>query len=206
MPRERKPRSPKRKIPRPANVVDIKDKLLDKLTEEIVSVTSEMTERLDATIADALDIYRTWEHDNPDTALKAHHKLAMIRYGFVGPGGFARCHQPHRLPETAFFLAKGGIDERIQRDEDAAELVMCPAMQAERCQGVWRAMRIPPCQLLLLEVLQGLGGGVLDDSVDEVLSDWACARDQEETDPAPASFARAARLVRKYGLRWARMK
>jgi hypothetical protein len=198
MSRGPKKRSPKRKTTRASNVVDIQEKRVEKLTERVVSLSEAITKGVDARVAALLDLYRTWERQHPDDALKPHHKLAMVRYGFVGPGGFTRCHEPHRLPQIAFLLADGGVDERIERDNDASEVVMCPAMEAGLCQGAWRAMQMPPCHLLLLEVYQGLGGGAMDDAVDQVLDDVGCWYDPDDNDELKESFARAERLLRKY--------
>jgi hypothetical protein len=197
MSREPKNRPPKRKATRAANVVDLQEKQLEKLTEEVVSLGEQLTKGVEARVAAILDVYRTWERQHPDDAVKPHHKLAMIRYGFVGPGGFTRCHELHRLPETAFFLEDGDIDERIRRDDDASKVLMCPAMEAGRCQGAWRAMQMPPCYVLLLEVYQGLGGGAMDDAVDEILDDWGLWRGPDENEEVKESFARAERLLRE---------
>lgn len=176
-------------------VVDINAKRVEKLADQIGSLAQAMSRGMDEAVATMVGTYRDWERANPDLALKPRHKLEMVRFGFVGPGGFERCHDPTRLPDTAFFLPEGGVSREIERDIDAAEVLMCPAMQDGVCQDVWRQMKMPPCCLLLLEVHHGLGGGAYDDSVQMVVDDWG-----KWTAPEAyaASFARAEQAVRKH--------
>lgn len=176
-------------------VVDLADKRVDKLSGEIQSLAKAMCAQLDEQVATIVGQYRQWENEHSEIALQPKHKLAMVRYGFVGPGGFERCHEPHRLPETAFFLDDGDVDAQIRRDHDAAEVLMCPAMEAGRCKGVWSGVRMPPCYLLLLEIHDGLGGGAIDDSVQEVVDDVGCWGGPEQ---CAESFARGERAVSKY--------
>lgn len=178
-----------------AEVVSLSHKRVEKLTGEIQTLAKAMTAQTDEQVATIVGQYRQWELEHPETALHPKHKLAMVRYGFVGPGGYVRCHEPHRLPQTAFFLDDGGVDEQIRRDQDAAEVVMCPAMEAGLCKGVWSAVRMPPCYLLLLEVYDGLGGGAIDDSVQEVVDDVGLWDGPEQCEE---SFARGERAVKKY--------
>lgn len=146
-------------------------------------------------VAQRVGAYRDWEGAHADLALKPRHTLAMVRLGFVGPGGFERCHEPDRLPETAFLLEDGDVAEEVRRDHTASEVLMCPAMQDGVCQGVWQNMKTPPCYLLLLEVYHGLGGGAADDSVQEVVDDYGKWGGPEEY---AESFARAERTVQQY--------
>lgn len=195
MARKRKKPTRKRKAASTGGVVDIRVKQVEKLGEQIQLHARALTQGIDEQIARLVGAYHDWERAHADVALKPRHKLAMVRLGFVGPGGFERCHDPERLPETAFFLEGGGVDDQIRRDHDAAEVLMCPAMQDGVCQGVWRSMQMPPCYLLLLEVYHGLGGGALDDSVQEVVDDVGKWGGPEQ---CAESFARAEQTVRHY--------
>ena len=177
------------------DVIDLGAKRAEKMTDEILSLGRALTRTVDEAVANIVGGYRAWEGANPDLALKPRHKLAMVRLGFVGPGGFNRCHEPHRLPETAFLLEDGDVSEEIRSDHRASEVIMCPAMEANVCQGAWRGMQMPPCYLLLLEVHHGLGGGALDDRVQEVVDDFGQWGGPEEY---AESFARAERSVQRY--------
>jgi hypothetical protein len=194
-PRKRKKPTRKRKVDRADGVIDLDLKRAEKITEKLSSLGQAVRQRLDEQVAHIVGAYRKWEQTHPDLALKPRHKLAMVRLGFVGPGGFERCHEPGRLPESAFFLEDGDVSEQIRRDHKASEVLMCPAMQAGVCQGAWRGMRMPPCYLLLLEVHHGLGGGALDDSVQEVVDDFGKWGGPEEY---ADSFARAEQTIRKH--------
>lgn len=198
--RKRKPKAKARtqakiKAAPVATVVDLDDKRVEKLTEEIVSLTNAMSQGLDERVDLIVGLYRGWENAHPDQALRPHHKLAMVRFGFVGPGGFERCHEPDRLPEAAFIGEDGDLDVQIRQDHYASEVLMCPAMESGRCQGVWRGMRAPPCHLLLLEIHHGLGGGALDDSVEEVVDDFGKWSGPEQ---CAESFARGERAVSEH--------
>lgn len=178
-----------------AAVIDLRDKRVEKMGEEIQSLGRAMSSALDEQVGHLVGQYHEWERAHPDEALKPHHKLAMVRYGFIGPGGYVRCHEAGRLPEVAF-ISDDGVSEEIERDYDAAEVLMCPAMESRRCEGVWRGMQMPPCYLLLLEVHRGLGGGAIDDSVQEVLDDVGCWEGPEQK---AKSFARARAILKKHG-------
>ena len=184
----------RRGTPAKAEVIDLGAKRVEKMGDELSRLTQSLASAQDEQVADTVDAYRAWEEAHRGEALRPEEKLAMVRYRFVGPGGFERCHEAERLPEAAFFIGDCDIDERIQRDHDAAEVLMCPAMQAGKCQGIWQAMKTPPCHLLLLETYQALGGGVLDDSVQEVVDDVGAGGPEGRA----ASFGRAAAVLAHY--------
>lgn len=178
-----------------ADVVDIEVKRAEKLGDELLTLQHAITQGIDESVALIVGKYRAWERANPTVALQPRHKLEMVRYGFVGPGGFERCHDPDRRPEEAFYLDDGDVHECIRRDHRASEVLMCPAMQDGLCQGVWSGMQMPPCYLLLLEVHHGLGGGARDDSVEEVVDDFGKWGGPEEF---AESFARGEEAVAHY--------
>jgi hypothetical protein len=194
MARKRKKPTRTRKAPPANGVVDIDVKRVEKLTEKICSLAQAITDQLDEQVAIIVGGYRNWQQAHPDLALKPRHKLAMVRLGFVGPGGFERCGEPGRLPEAAFLLEDGDVVEQIRRDRGASEVLMCPAMEEGVCQGVWRGMRMPPCYLLLLEVHHGLGGGAIDDVVQEVVDDFGLWGGPEQY---AERFARGEQAVRE---------
>ncbi len=176
-----------------AEVVDLRQKKLEQLTTEIIALSQSMAAALDSKVALIVGAYRQWERAHPQQALKPKHKLPMVRLGFIGPGGYQRCHEPHRLPDAAF------EDDQVRFDNEASEIVMCPAMEDDLCEGVWRGMSMPPCCLLLLEVNHAMGGGVLDDGVQWVVDDWGKWHGPEHH---ADSFARARELVEKHRWRW----
>lgn len=178
-----------------AKVFDLRVKQTEKLTEEIKVLSQRLTQGIDERVELIVDAYHEWEQANPELRLRAHEKMSMVRYGFIGPGGFDRCHELDRLPESAFFTADGDVADEIRTDRDASEVVMCPAMESGRCQEIWRGMRAPPCHLLLLEVSHGLGGGADDMGLQIVLDDFGLGGGPDDY---AQSFVRAERLVRKY--------
>lgn len=179
-------------------VVRLEAKRNEKLLRETEELARRWASAEDEQVALVVAAYRKWEQDNPDAALQPKHKLAMVRLGFVGPGGFDRCHEPHRRPMASFFAGQDdddfSIPAELESDRDASEVLMCPAMEARSCQGVWSGMRTPPCYLLLLEVHQGLGGGMSDDRVSEVLADYGKWQGPEKY---AESFVRAEQLLRR---------
>ena len=193
MARKRKPKQkPKQK---PRKVVRLDVKRAEKMEEQLLSMVAESGRALDEQVALIRGFYREWERENPSAALKGFQKMAMVRLGFIGPGGFDRCHEPGRLPEDAFISEDHDLGDELLDDYKGAEVLMCPAKASGRCQGIWRGVRMPPCYLLLLEVYEGLGGGVLDDRVDEVVSDFGKWPGPEEY---AESFAEAERVRRRY--------
>jgi hypothetical protein len=185
----------RKKLPRARNVVDLEKKRLEKLTGELSSLVRQGARLLDEQVEAIVGAYHEWERDNPELAIKPFRKMAMVRLGFVGPGGFERCHEPGRLPERAFFEEDGAIADEIRSDRHGSETLMCPAMEARACQRVWQEMRMPPCYILLLEVHRGLGGGAYDPGVEEVIDDLGKWQGPEEY---AESFARAEELLRRY--------
>lgn len=183
------------KPPDTTNVVDIREKLLDKATDQVRALMQTSADLEKEGVDLIVAMYREWERTNPELALRPRNKTAMVRLGFVGPGGFDRCREPHRLPESAFRGEDGEPAEEIQSDRDGSEVLMCPAMESRACQGAWRGMGMPPCYLLLLEVDHGLGGGCQDDRVPEVLDDFGKWPGPEEY---AESFARAEELLRRH--------
>jgi hypothetical protein len=197
MPRERK-RRPGAKSGRGGKVVDIRVAELDRATKRIKALTATIAQRTDEAVAAVIESYRAWEAGCPDDALRTDHKTEMVRLGFVGQAGFERCHEPHRLPWLAFFTFTARVPEHEvdEDDQSLAEVMMCPAMQAGRCEPIWRAVGLPPCKLLLLEIHHGLGGGSACVGVDGVLREL-----DEQTPPDrehEASFRRAKRVKRHH--------
>jgi hypothetical protein len=185
----------KRKEPSRSNVVDLGVKRGEKLTNEIIALVQQTTNLLDEQVRLIVTLYQQWEHDNPALALRASDKMAMVRLGFVGPGGFDRCDEADRSPMSAFISEDGDLSDEILDDRKASELLMCPAMESRVCQGVWRGMRMPPCYLLLLEVHRGLGGGCHDSGVQEAVEDF-------DRWPGPEQYAErfvhAEQLLRRH--------
>ena len=186
--RERKPLSGQ-------NVVDLDAKRSEKLTEETVALVQQTARLLDEQVRLIVAAYNHWERENPELALRPSDKMAMVRLGFVGPGGFDRCHETGRRPLSAFISEDGEASDDLPNDRNGSEVLMCPAMESRACQGVWRGMRMPPCYLLLLEVHRGLGGGSQDSGVEEVVDDFGKWQGPEEY---AESFVRAEQLIRRY--------
>ena len=183
----------KRKQKRPANVVDIGPRQAEKLVEKIQELTRDLASAQDEQVAQVLAAYRQWEEENPDAAVRPDVKLLMVRLGFIGTGGFERCHEEHRLPVNAYWKEDEFASE-LHYDSVGSEWLMCPAMESRECQRIWREMRAPPCHLLLLEVHQGLGGHIYDDRISEILSDYGGLREEDYS----ASFVRAEKLLRRH--------
>jgi hypothetical protein len=189
----RMPRKPKE--PSGHNVVDLDAKRSEKLTDELITLAQHSARLMDEQVELIVLAYDQWERQNPELALRASDKMAMVRLGFVGPGGFDRCHETGRRPWCAFVSEDGEPADDLPNDRNGPQVLMCPAMESRRCQGVWRGMRMPPCYLLLLEVHRGLGGGSQDSGVHEVLDDFGKWQGPEEY---AESFVRAEQLIRRY--------
>jgi len=180
-----------------ADVVDLEQARIGRLTSEFKRLAAAQAAKIDEHVGRVLEIYRGWERENPDRALKGFQKMQMVRWGFVGPGGFERCHEEGRRPEDSFYDGPDDLDtyvEELENDRTAGEVLMCPAMEARSCEGIWATHKTPPCHMLLLEVHQGLGGGVIDDALEQVLSDVGRWRGPDEY---RESFVRAEKLLRK---------
>ena len=185
----------KRKDPPGQNVVDLDAKRSEKLTEAIIALDQRTVSLVDEQVRLIVLAYNQWERDNRELALRPSDKMAMVRLGFVGPGGFDRCHEPGRRPWSAFISEDGELVDDLPNDRTGSEVLMCPAMESRRCQGVWQGMRMPPCYLLLLEVHRGLGGSCHDEGVQEVVDDFGRWQGPEEY---AESFVRAEQLIRRY--------
>ena len=188
-------RKRKRKALSGQNVVDLDAKRSEKLIGETVALVQQTARLLNEQVRLIVAAYNQWERENPELALRPSNKMAMVRLGFVGPGGFDRCHETGRRPWSAFISEDGEPADDLPNDRDAPNVLMCPAMESRRCQGVWQGMRMPPCYLLLLEVHRGLGGGSRDDGVQEVVDDFGKWQGPEEY---AESFVRAEQLIRRY--------
>lgn len=165
------------------------------LDEKLVSLVRELERGLDEQVALILGRYHEWERENPRAGLERYEKMGMVRLGFIGPGGFDRCHEPGRLPVAAFIPEDIDVPDELPDDYEGARVLMCPAKESGACQRVWRGAGMPPCYLLLLEVHAGLGGRVSDERVEEVVADfgkWPGPEDCAE------SFAEAEAVIRRY--------
>ena len=185
----------KRKALSGQNVVDLDAKRSEKLIDETLALVQQTARLLDEQVRLIVAAYNQWERENPEIALRPSDKMAMVRLGFVGPGGFDRCHETGRRPWSAFVSEDGEASDDLPNDRNGPEILMCPAMESRRCQGVWQGIRMPPCYLLLLEVYRGLGGGSHDSGVEEVVDDFGKWQGPEEY---AESFVRAEELIRRY--------
>ena len=180
--------------PEEANVVSIAKKQAEKLVERVESLTDAIGRQIDEGVAEVLEHYRAWEEEHPEDAVARIDKMAMVRLGFIGPGGFDRCHETHRLPTDAF-ISEDDLGDAVLDDYVGAEELMCPAKEAGRCKKIWKEIGMPPCCLLLLEVNQGLGGGIWDERVGLILSELGRWHKPERYED---SFRAAERLKRKH--------
>lgn len=185
----------RKKKPEGGNVVDIRKKQLDKITERINTAVSAGVRSMREASELIVEDYRRWERENPELALEPFEKMQMVLLGFVGPGGFERCHEPGRRPEASFISEQLGVSEEIRSDRNASDILMCPAMESRKCQGIWAGQRLPPCQILLLEVYLGLGGDAYDDKVQDLLADFD---NWEAPEGFAQSFERGERLLREH--------
>lgn len=158
------------------------------LVDEINQSIRGMTDR----IGEIVDVYHRWEAQNPDKAVSSRDKLEMVSLGFVGPAGFIRCHEEHRVPRIALHGMQAGFPTFDPTEE--AERAMCPALESGRCQSVLQAFPLPPCILLGGEVQQAFAPNYLS-SVGEAVLDgsWRSSPAEEKK-----RFARAKALVRKH--------
>lgn len=170
--------------------IDLEKARLERLARRFRALMKESGEALDRMVALVLEAYRAWERGNPERALHGYQRMEMVRLGFVGPGGFQRCHEEGRLPRDAF----DDDDPAMEDDREAADLLMCPAMEGGRCEPIWTALQLPPCQLLLLEIHQAVGASADDVTVQSAVGDfgrWPPGEQERK------NFARAERLLRK---------
>lgn len=173
----------------PEGVISLDRARAERLVDEVKTLADQLAASVGETVAAVLKGYRAWERANPEAAVRSVERLEMIRLGFVGPGGFDRCHREERVPRSAY-----PWDDPIHDDDRrAAQVLMCPLMEARRCESVWSAFNTPPCYLLLLEAHDALGRGADDWKVGEVLGDFG----KLPPDQYRKTFARADRLIRE---------
>lgn len=178
-------------------VVRLDVKRAEKTMEQASSLMDGIVRGTDEAVALIVDHYREWERENPDAVIRQGDKMAMVRLGFIGNAGFDRCHETGRLPTDAFFGEDGWLEDELLDDLLGADALMCPAKESGACQAVWRGVGLPPCQLLLLEVYSGLGGGAYDERVGAILHDYT-HDGPTGPDAFAKSFAEAKRLVKRY--------
>jgi hypothetical protein len=161
---------------------------LDELTNQLRSLSGQMT----GVVARVVARYHAWEAEHPKQAVLPVIKLEMVELGFIGPAGYARCHEEHRLPGLALYGSQAG--GAVPTDEEFAQQVMCPALENGSCRNVLEVFDRPPCILLGGEVQQLLAPDAISSVVEAVLDgDWRDSPEEEKK-----RFARAEKLVRKY--------